>query len=187
MCANLYYNGAWNQIDSTKYGCFIQSRWDNGNIILGGSAPGVSSPTAYLTISPGGNGTFAGSLTCATMNATGSDRRLKRDIRKFKARPLHRSIPLVSYTLKSNGFHGLGSIAQNVQGVSPEHVGDFEQNGKKYLALNYAGMAYEQAIWAGLEIDRLALRLAKLECSLAKAKIEPRKRGLVRRLLEVIW
>lgn len=131
--------------------------------------------------------TSSGTITCTTFNATGSDRRLKRNIRKFKARPLHRSVPFVSYILKSNGWHGLGSIAQTVQGIAPEHVGDFEQNGKKYLSINYAGMAYEQAIWTGFEVDRIALRVAKMERDLALAKIEPRKRGFVRRLMEAIW
>jgi len=124
--------------------------------------------------------TSSGTVTCTTFNATGSDRRLKRNICKFKARPMHRSIPFVSYTLKSNGWHGLGSIAQTVQAIAPEHVGEFEHGGKKYLSLNYAGMAYEQAIWAGHEID-------KLRRDLERAKIEPRKRGFVRRLLEVVW
>src|SRR6185312_3492748 len=68
--------------------------------------------------------TCNGSITCTTMNATSSDRRLKRHIRKFKARPLHRSARFVSYTMKANGWHGLGSIAQDVQTVAPEHVGE---------------------------------------------------------------
>jgi len=128
-----------------------------------------------------------GALTCTTFNATSSDRRLKRNIRKFKARPLHRSVSLVSYTLKESGWHGLGSVAQQMQQTAPEHVGEFDWHGKKRLSLNYAGAAYEQAIWAGQEIDRLTKRTAKLERALAKAKIEPRKRGFARRLLESIW
>ena len=123
-----------------------------------------------------------GALTCTTFNASSSDRRLKRNIRKFKARPLHRLVPLVSYTLKSNGWSGIGSIAQKVQGVAPEHVGTFDQNGKTYLSLNYAGMAYEESIWAGLEIDRLAKRIVKLERSRL-----PKKPGFLRRLMAAIW
>lgn len=134
-----------------------------------------------------GSGTFSGAvttgaLTCTTFNASSSDRRLKRNIRKFKARPLHRSVPLVSYTLKSNGWNGIGSIAQKVQVVAPEHVGTFDQNGKQYLSLNYAGMAYEESIWAGLEIDRLAKRIVKLERSRL-----PRQPGFLRRFLATIW
>jgi hypothetical protein len=131
--------------------------------------------------------TVGGALTSTTFNATSSDRRLKRNIRKFNPRPLHRSTRFVSYTLKANGWNGLGAIAQEVRKVAPEHVGEFEQDGKKYLSLNYSGMAYEQATWASQEVDRMMLRLAKLERDLARAKIAPRKRGFVRRLLEAIW
>ena len=140
-----------------------------------------------LRISGTGNVTVNGQFVCTTFNAVSSDRRLKRNIRKFKARPLHRATRFVSYTLKANGWNGLGAIAQEVRKVAPEHVGEFEQDGKKYLSLNYSGMAYEQATWAAQEVDRMTLRLAKLERDLARAKIAPRKRGFVRRLLEAIW
>jgi len=132
-------------------------------------------------------GTFSGTLTCATMNATSSDRRLKRNIRKVDPRPLHRNVKFVSYTMKDSGWCGLGSIAQNAKRYAPEHVGTFDKDGKTYYSLNYAGMAYEQAMWAGQEVDRLTKRIAKLERALERAKIEPRKRGFVRRLLEAIW
>lgn len=171
--------------------------------VTGGASTGINyvagSGFHYFNSSiqtPGGvtatTGTFSGAvstaaLTCTTMNATSSDRRLKRNIRKFAPRPLHRSVPLVSYTLKSNGWCGLGSIAQTVQKFAPEHVGKFEQEGKTYLSLNYAGMAYEVAIWAGHECDSLTKRIDKLERALARAKIEPRRRGFVRRMLEAVW
>ncbi|HJR11533.1 MAG TPA: tail fiber domain-containing protein [Rhodanobacteraceae bacterium] len=183
QCGTFNVNGTltWNFAITAPSGAFsgtVTADTFSGNL-SGGS---VSATT----------GTFSGAvataaLTCTTFNATSSDRRLKRNIRKFKARPLHRSVPFVSYTLKSNGWHGLGSVAQEVQKIAPEHVGEFDQGGKQYLSLNYAGMAYEQAIWAGQEIDRLTKRIAKLERALDRAKIEPRKRGFARRLLEAIW
>lgn len=151
-----------------------------------GTFSGAVSAASYGAVN-GTTGTFSGAVTCTTMNATSSDRRLKRNIRKFKPRPLHRCVPLVTYTLKENGWHGLGSIAQAMQKTAPEHVGEFDWHGKKRLSLNYAGAAYEQAMWAGHEIDRLSKHVAKLEQALARAKIEPRKRGFVRRLLEAIW
>jgi hypothetical protein len=130
---------------------------------------------------------FPASITATTANFTSSDRRLKRNIRKIAPRPLHRSVRFVGYTLKESGWYGLGSIAQNAKRYAPEHVGTFDKDGKTYYSLNYAGMAYEQAMWAGQEVDRLTKRIAKLERALDRAKIEPRKRGLVRRLLEKIW
>jgi len=134
-----------------------------------------------------GNVSVNGSLTATTANFTSSDRRLKRNIRKIAPRPLHRNVRFVGYTLKESGWYGLGSIAQNAKRYAPEHVGTFKQDGKTYLSLNYAGMAYEQAMWAGQEVDRLTKRVAKLERALDCAKIEPRKRGFARRLLEAIW
>lgn len=107
-------------------------------------------------------------FTCTTMNATSSDRRLKRNIKKFTPRPLHRAVPFISYTLKENGWRGLGSIAQALQKVAPEHVGEFDWHGKRRLNLNYAGAAYELAFWAGRELDRQAKLIARLEARLAK-------------------
>jgi len=135
----------------------------------------------------GGTGTFSGAITATTANFTSSDRRLKRNIRKAAPRPLHRSVKFVGYTLKESGWYGLGSTAQNAKRYAPEHVGTFDKDGKTYYSLNYAGMAYEQAMWDGQEVDRLTKRIAKLERALDRAKIEPRKRGLVRCLLEKIW
>lgn len=182
--------------------------WGAG-LVMGVYQSQGSSNQQQMTVSYGGNiswpggislgagvtattGTFSGAvstgaLTCATMNATSSDRRLKRDIKKFAPRPLHRSVPFVSYTLKENGWHGLGSIAQAMQKSAPEHVGEFDWHGKTRLSLNYAGAAYEQAMWTGQEIDRLTKRIDSLERKLARASIHPRQRGLLRLLLEAIW
>lgn len=124
----------------------------------------------------------AGLFTSLTSNASSSDRRLKRNIRKFKPRPLHRTVPFVSYELKENGWHGLGSIAQAVNKTAPEYVDEFDWKGKKRLNLNYAGAAYEQAMWAGQEIDRLTKRIEKLERSRL-----PHKPGFLRRLREILW
>jgi hypothetical protein len=156
----------------------------SGALAAGTLGATSASLTGALTAA---SATISGLLTTGTFNATSSDRRLKRNVRKVDPRPLHRSTRFVSYTLRSNGWQGLGTIAQEVQTIAPEHVGTFEQDGKTYLSLNYAGMAYEQATWASREIDRLALQVAKLERSLPRMKSGPSKRGFVRRLLEAIW
>lgn len=131
--------------------------------------------SAIMTLDDVGNGTFTGSLTCATWNATGSDRRLKRNIRKVEPRPLHRSVPFVSYDLKIDGSHGRGAIAQAVQKVAPDYVGTFKVGRATRLSIDKQSMAYEQAIWAGHELDRQAKLIerqakliAKLEARLAK-------------------
>jgi hypothetical protein len=164
-------------LECTGPGGIVLSAYGGGNIQF---ATG-SSRTVVASIS--NNGAF----TALSANFTGSDRRLKRNIRKFKARPLHRTVPFVSYVLKENGWNGLGATAQSMQRTAPEHVGEFDWHGKTRLSLNYAGAAYEQAMWAGQEIDRLTKRIDSLERKLARASIHPRQRGLLRLLLEAIW
>jgi len=134
---------------------------------------GSSSITA-MKLSNAGALTLAGSLTATTANFTSSDRRMKRNIQLARPRPLHRKVPFVSYVLKENGWHGLGSVAQAMRKVAREHVGEFDWHGKKRLSLNYAGAAYEEAMWAGHELDQQAKiietqlkRIQKLEARLA--------------------
>jgi len=170
------------RITNNADSAYIFTLDDAGNLTI----PGAVSAASYGAVNAT-TGTFSGAVTCTTMNATSSDRRLKRNVRKFEPRPLHRSVKFVEYTMKDSGWHGLGSIAQNAKRYAPEHVGNFQKDGKTYLSLNYAGMAYEQAMWDGQEVDRLTKRIAKLERALDRARIEPRKRGFVRRLLEAIW
>jgi hypothetical protein len=174
---------------TTTTGFNLSSGW-RLNSGSGASTAGIYDGTNNkwaLTFDTSYNATFLSGVTCVTSNATGSDRRLKRDIKRQKPRALHRTVAFVSYVLRESGWHGLGSVAQNMQKTAPEHVGEFDWHGKKRLNLNYAGAAYEEAFWAGLEVDRLTLRVSKLERALAKAKIEPRKRGFCQRLLETIW
>lgn len=103
----------------------------------------------------------AGNLTCVTMNATSSDRRLKKNIKRVAPRPLHRSIPFVSYELKIDGSHSRGAIAQAVQKFDPDYVGTFKVGRATRLSIDKQSMAYEQAIWAGHELDRQAALIEK--------------------------
>lgn len=180
------YGGGWAMVTpSYGFGMYLLSVSGGLQVNFGfGTNTSISSKA---TLDYAGNFASNGSITCATMNASGSDRRLKRNIRKFKARPLHRTVPFVSFVLKENGWNGLGAVAQSMQRTAPEHVGEFDWHGKTRLSVNYAGAAYEQAMWAGQEIDRLTKRIDSLERKLARASIHPRQRGLLRLLLEAIW
>lgn len=156
------YGGGIGMTDGS-YGIGLYS--DNGTLNFGlGSNTSI---TSKATLDTNGNFAANGALTCTTMNATGSDRRLKRDIKKVDPRPLHRAVPFVRYVLKDNGWHGLGSIAQVMKKAAPEHVGEFDCHGKTRLSLNYAGAAYEQAMWAGLALDKALDRIKVLEKRLA--------------------
>ena len=104
------------------------------------------------------------------MNATGSDSRLKTDIREIEPRALHRHLPFVSYTIKETKHKGLGVIAQDVFEIEPIYTGTFEHNGGTFLSIDKPSMAYEQAMWSGHAIDRIEriledimVRLDKLE------------------------
>ena len=134
------------------------------------SVGGIKTLTSALN---GTSATFSGLLTCATFNATASDRRLKSDIREVAPRPLHRHIPFVSYKIKKTKAAGRGAIAQDVLAFAPTYVGEFKAGKATRLSIDKPGLAYEQAMWAGLELDRLAQRVADLE----------RPRGLWSRLL----
>lgn len=120
-----------------------------------------------------GNVTLNGGLTATTANFTASDLRLKQDVQAFEPRPLHRSLPFVGYTLTVDGSRGLGVIAQDLKRAEPLYTGTFEKDGQTYMSVDKASAAYEQAMWCGRELDRLA------------AKIEGK--GWLRRFLERLW
>lgn len=114
-------------------------------------------------------------VTATTWNATASDRRLKRDIKKREPRPLHRKVPYVGYIWRANRKAGIGSIAQSLRKVAPEHVHEFKLGRATRLNIDYGAAAYEQSMWAGGELDRQAnliekqsKLIAKLEARLAK-------------------
>ena len=92
---------------------------------------------------------------------------------------------MVRFTYRHSHEEGQGSIAQVVLAHYPEFVKTFDYMGKEYLSVQYIDMAYEEAMWAGLAIDKLEQRVVQLERDLSTATIPPRKRGLVRQLVEM--
>lgn len=151
---------------------------------------GTETITGAKTFSATLNGaaaSFSGTLTCLTMNATGSDRRLKRNIRQIQPRALHRELPFVRYTMRRTGATGFGVIAQDVLLVEPAYVTEFELDTRTYLAVDKASLAYEQAMWAGREIDRLRAEVDKLRHRLDRTNLPPAEPGLLRRLIRRFW
>lgn len=112
-----------------------------------------------------------GGVNCVTMNATGSDIRLKKDVKPAAPRPLHRllaALPdthgaLCSYVHRADGAHRLGPIAQDMERVESAYMGAIEISAGQvpgvaagtYKTVDKASAAYEQSMWAGQEIDRL--------------------------------
>ena len=126
-----------------------------------------------------GTANFAGAVNCLTMNATASDIRLKDDVEPFAPRPLHRLLAelpdshgaVVSYTHRVDHARRVSVIAQDMDRVEPAYTGTIEVKvgqvegiaAGTYKTVDKASAAYEQAMWAGQEIDRLLARIEALE------------------------
>jgi hypothetical protein len=100
--------------------------------------------------------TASGLTVLGTGNFTGSDRRLKKDIKEFKPRPLHRTVRLHSYRLKDTNASMKGCIAQDLLAAEPDYTGVVE--GTDILTANNAALAQEIAMWAANEVDRIRTR-----------------------------
>ncbi|MDZ8590908.1 tail fiber domain-containing protein, partial [Escherichia coli] len=80
---------------------------------------------------PGAVHTVNGSVNCTTLNQS-SDRRLKENIEIIdNATDAIRKINGYTYTLKENGAHCAGVIAQEVEEAIPEAVGSFIHYGEE--------------------------------------------------------
>ncbi len=95
----------------------------------------VGTSAAYLfyaqKTTDGQNLTVNGSVNCTTLNQS-SDRRLKENIEIIdNATDAIRKINGYTYTLKENGAHCAGVIAQEVEEAIPEAVGSFIHYGEK--------------------------------------------------------
>ncbi|WP_407238394.1 prophage tail fiber N-terminal domain-containing protein [Escherichia coli] len=120
----------------------------------------VGTSAAYLfyaqKTTDGQNLTVNGSVNCTTLNQS-SDRRLKENIEIIdNATDAIRKINGYTYTLKENGAHCAGVIAQEVEEAIPEAVGSFIHYGEelqgptvdgnelreetRYLNVDYAAM-----------------------------------------------
>lgn len=130
--------------------------------------------TPQLTVSLGAitpsSITSTGAIVGLSLDASSSDRRLKRNIQKVSPRPLHRSLPFVQFERILDGTPGRGTTAQAVLKHEPIYVVPFKLGKATRLGVDYKSLAYEMSVWCGREIDlqakvisKLAARLAKLE------------------------
>lgn len=88
-----------------------------------------------------------------------SDKRLKDKIVDADARPLWRLVNYKHFRMKETGENQSGVIAQQMQNVAPDRVFEYDHGiGRrkcKRLSVDYTGSAFEMAIAAGTEVDRL--------------------------------
>lgn len=140
---------------------------------------GTGGVAPQYTFGESGNLSTTGAFSCLTFNATGSDIRLKDDVAAFAPRPLHRllaALPdthgaIASYTHRVDRAYRIGPIAQDMERIEPAYMGaiDIEEGqvegiaAGRYKTVDKASAAYEQAMWAGQEIDRLLARIEALE------------------------
>jgi hypothetical protein len=140
---------------------------------------GIGSVSGQAVINSAGAVSVSGGFSCLTFNATGSDIHLKDDVKLFAPRPLHRllaALPdshgaITSYTHRVDGAYRIGPIAQDMERIEPAYMGTIEiEEGQvegiaagTYKTVDKASAAYEQAMWAGQEIDRLLARIEALE------------------------
>lgn len=64
VCANTYWNGAWHQVDATKYSCALDVRWDSGKFDFIISAPAGTLKRAATIDATGVYPGTDNSLTC---------------------------------------------------------------------------------------------------------------------------
>lgn len=134
-----------------------------------------------LAVSPNASGIGAqfsfgedGSFTAVTANFTGSDERIKDKIMRVDPRPLHRIVPLCAYVMIDTGMPAKGPIAQHVlRATGGDYVGEFEHRDGIRLSVDKQGLAYEIAMWAADEIDRVTSVINDLEQRLHVLERQP--------------
>jgi hypothetical protein len=176
------YSIEWNRA-GIEYGetSFINNKGGGGGGFAWFNRAGPTAPfgAPIMTLGSSGNLAVPGGMSCITMNATGSDIALKDDVEPFTPRPLHRLLAaltdthgaVVSFTHRADRAHRVGVIAQDMVRVEPAYTGEMKVfkgqvkgvDAGMYKTVDMASAAYEQAMWAGQEIDRLLARIEALE------------------------
>lgn len=153
------------------FGIDTDNQWKVGGWSMGAAA--------YRVVHEGlGAVNLPGSLTVAGQTVSGggfqiSDERLKYSITDLAPRPLHRVLNHKQWLMLDTDKYGCGATAQNVLDHTPEYTGEFDHPcGEKRLGVDKAGIALEQSLWAGGQVDalhdivrKLSSRLAALECA----------------------
>jgi hypothetical protein len=114
---------------------FVASRWTSGTDddiyrLNGNVGVGTTNPTSKLTVE--GDAIITGIITCTDINST-SDANLKKNIQKLNnSIEILKQINPVSFNWKDNGKKSYGVIAQELEKVLPELIG--EMNGNKTVS-----------------------------------------------------
>jgi hypothetical protein len=162
-------------IRDSNFGCYMGLDTDNGFKVGGWSFGNNAYQIAHAGLS---SFTFAGTVnSVGVANFNTSDRRLKKNIKRRNPRPLHRTLKWYSYDRRDIDESGLGPLAQEVKNTEELYVKEYDHplkdtGGKtiKRLTIDKSGIAMEESMWAGQEVDRLTKVLEKMEKRLANAE-----------------
>ena len=140
----------------------------------------------YYTFESNGNYVVHGGRAIASGGFQPSDRRFKKDVTAIAPRALWRELSFVKYTDLRFGEEARGSIAQEAQVACPDRVTEFdytidEERVEKRLAMDYVGIAYENSMAAGVEIDALK---AELEEQATQTELLKRELAQMRALVD---
>ena len=121
----------------------------------------------YFQFQAGGNMVCHNGRMIAAGGFQPSDRNFKSGFKELEPRAFWRELNFLSYFDHYLDQEGRGITAQELQGIAPDRVTEFDyQNGEvstKRLAVDYTGVAFEGMLAAGHEIDRLQHRVLELE------------------------
>ena len=113
----------------------------------------------YFQFQAGGNFVVSNGRVISASGFQPSDKRLKTGIVNFDPRPLWRFVKYKQFTMKETGEVQTGVIAQKMLEVAPDRVCEYEHGiGRrkvKRFSVDYTGSAFEMAMAAGQEVDRL--------------------------------
>jgi hypothetical protein len=160
-----------------EFGCFFGIDTTNDLRVGGWSFGNNAYQIAHAGLS---SFTFGGTVSSVGVaNFNTSDRRLKTNIRVVDPQPLHRKLKWYGYDRIDIDESGEGPIAQDVKKTKPLYVREYDHplkdtGGKtiKRLTIDKSGIALEQSMWTGHEVDRLIKEMTKMQTRLVKAEGE---------------
>lgn len=132
-----------------------------------GVRTGPANAYRYFSFGADGNFNAASGAIYAANGFQPSDRRLKKLIRKQKARALWRDFDFKTWLWKADDKFGLGAISQDVQKAAPEYTSTYDTHERKgILAIDKASLAFEMSMAAGAATDSLQAQVTALTAQL---------------------
>lgn len=162
VTANLYYDGSWHLVDTSKKGAYLGVQWNSGTFYFGTSPSGTASVTNAMSVDISGNASFSGTVTATGYN-TSSDPRLKSNLQPQALYGDVSTIGLWTWEWTSESGRagqGAGVRSDEVRSVFPQCV-DVDDEG--FDVVDYGKLGVHLGVTANRRIRELEQRLATLE------------------------